>query len=92
MSPDLLGKARAEAAATTVTARAGRITVGDQPLDGYLVAAEKPDKSTAFRLYLASTGEILRADTPLGLELRSESHRPPGAVVPDLDDTRLLAP
>ena len=92
LSPDLLGKARAEAAATTITARAGRITVGDQALDGYLVAAEKQDHSPAFRLYLAATGEILRADTPLGLELRSASHRPPGAVVPDLDDTRLLNP
>ena len=73
--------------------RAGWFEAGGKRSDGFILT-NGGDEESRFELYLENTGEILRIETPLsggnrlGLRMLSESRRPSGAIVPDLDEYR----
>ena len=75
--------------------RAGWFEAGGKRCDGFILT-NGGDESSRFDLYMENTGEIMRIETPLsgsnrlGLRMLSESRRPAGAVVPDLDEYRDL--
>ncbi len=72
-----------------VAVRAGRISAGNEAVDGYYIAPGG-EGGQSFRVYMANTGEILRIETPfskgseLGLRFLSQALRPPGTEVPSL--------
>jgi hypothetical protein len=69
----------------TISARGGRITVANRSVDGYIVSLSHPSQPAAFRIYLASTGELLRIATPAGFDLLSDDLRPVGIAVPTFE-------
>ncbi len=81
INPDQLASLSKPPSASTpsasLSARAGRITVANSSTDGFILARSDADSNRAFRLYIASTGEILRIETPSSFNLLSESFRPP---------------
>jgi hypothetical protein len=69
-------------ASASLSARGGRITVANSSTDGFILARSDSGSNRAFRLYIASTGEILRIETPSSFNLLSDSFRPPDIAPP----------
>ncbi len=86
INPDQLASLSKPPSASTpsasLSARAGRITVANSSTDGFILARSDAGSNRAFRLYIASTGEILRIETPSSFNLLSDSFRPPDIATP----------